>query len=83
MQLEDYRPRSALVTSTTHISHPRFPVIDAHNHLAGYSDNWETRPVSQLLDTLDQAGVRAYVDLDGMWGEEVLHRRNVFVSSPV
>ena len=32
------------------------------------------RPVSEVLDVLDQAGVRAYVDLDGMWGENLLHQ---------
>ena len=74
MQLKDYRPRSALVTRTTHIQQPRFPVIDAHNHLTGYGDGWEKRPVSEVLDVLDQAGVRAYVDLDGMWGEDLLHQ---------
>jgi predicted TIM-barrel fold metal-dependent hydrolase len=28
--------------------------------------------VAQLLDILNEAGVRAYVDLDGGWGEEIL-----------
>jgi predicted TIM-barrel fold metal-dependent hydrolase len=74
MKLEDYRPRSALVTHVTPVHQPRFPVIDAHNHLAGSSENWDKRPVSELLDVLDKAGVRAYVDLDGMWGEDLLHQ---------
>ncbi len=74
MKLEDYRPRSALVNSVTHIRQPRFPVIDAHNHLTGSSEEWDKRPVSEVLDVLDQAGVRAYVDLDGMWGENLLHQ---------
>jgi predicted TIM-barrel fold metal-dependent hydrolase len=74
MKLEDYRPRSALVTRVTHIRQPRFPAIDAHNHLTGYSEDWDKHPVSQVLDVLDQAGVRAFVDLDGMWGENMLHQ---------
>lgn len=74
MKLEDYRPRSALVNRVTHIRQPRFPVVDAHNHLTGSSEGWDKRPVSEVLDVLDQAGVRAYVDLDGMWGENLLHQ---------
>jgi predicted TIM-barrel fold metal-dependent hydrolase len=74
MLLTDFRPRSALVTKETRVDRPRFPVIDAHDHLHGMSGEWETRPVSELLDHLDQAGVRAYVDLDGMWGEALLHQ---------
>ncbi len=71
MQLEDYRPRSALTLPITETTNPRFPVIDAHNHLEGY---WQQRPVAELVSLLDQAGIFAYVDLDGMWGEEVLNR---------
>jgi predicted TIM-barrel fold metal-dependent hydrolase len=74
MKLEDYRPRSALVTQVTTIAKPRFPVIDAHNHLAGSAEEWDKQPVSKVLDVLDQAGVQAYVDLDGMWGENLLHQ---------
>jgi predicted TIM-barrel fold metal-dependent hydrolase len=71
MHLRDYKPRHALVTKTTPIIRPRFAVIDAHNHLEG---GWLDRPASQLLDHLDALNIRAYVDLDGMWGEDYLHR---------
>jgi len=75
MLLADYRPRPALVAKTTEVRRPRFPVIDAHNHLAEpFGGGWDQRPVSQLLDVLDEAGVRAYVDLDGGWGEHILQR---------
>jgi len=33
MQLTDFRPKSKLVTKVTEVLRPRFPVIDAHNHL--------------------------------------------------
>jgi sugar/nucleoside kinase (ribokinase family) len=33
MLLEQYHPKSQLVTRTTLVHRPRFPVIDAHNHL--------------------------------------------------
>jgi predicted TIM-barrel fold metal-dependent hydrolase len=80
MRLEDYRPRSQLVVRATSITRPRFPVIDAHNHLADpFAGGWDKRPVAELLDVLDQAGVRHYVDLDGGWGEQQLqHHLNHF-----
>ncbi len=75
MLLADYRPRSALATPATTVLQPRFPVVDAHNHLdAMFGGHWTTRPVAELLDVLDAAGVRAFVDLDGGWGEAILHR---------
>ena len=75
MLLRDYCPKSALQTKTTSISRPRFPVIDAHNHLSGmFGGDWDQRPVPVLLDLLDEAGVQVYVDLDGGWGEDVLQQ---------
>ena len=73
MRLEDYRPSSKLVVRETAVTRPRFPVTDAHNHLAEpLGGGWDKRPVAELLDLLDQAGVRHYVDLDGGWGEQLL-----------
>ena len=75
MQLKDFKPQSKLVTKTTLVNRPRFPVIDAHNHLAEpFGGGWDRKPVSMLLDVLDEAGVILYVDLDGGWGEEILER---------
>lgn len=75
MLLSEYKPRTALITRTSFVRTPRFPVIDAHNHLAEpFGGGWDKRPVSELLDLLDEANVRVYVDLDGGWGEEVLHQ---------
>ncbi len=74
MLLQDYRPRSKLVVKSTRVEKPRFPVIDAHNHLGKpIGLDWENRPFAQLLDQLDEAGVTHYVDLDGGWGEDVLN----------
>ena len=73
MRLQDYKPRSQLVTKTTAIARPKFPVIDAHNHLAEpFGGGWDRKPLSQLVDQLDAAGVTHYVDLDGGWGEDIL-----------
>jgi hypothetical protein len=73
MQLEEYRPRSTLVTKTTPVDRPRFPVIDAHNHLGpDFGGDWIHRPLPELLGAMDQAGVKTLVDLDGGWGEDIL-----------
>ncbi len=75
MLLFDYRPRSALVTPTTTVLAPRFPVTDVHNHLGEIGDSgWDRRPVADLLDLLDRAGVRVLVDLDGGRSETVLQQ---------
>ncbi len=49
---------------------PRFPLIDAHNHLGPtpFSGEWATASASELAAVLDAAGVTAIVDLDGGWG---------------
>jgi predicted TIM-barrel fold metal-dependent hydrolase len=73
MQLSDFRPVPALVTKVTRVERPRFPVIDAHNHLGeAFGGNWVSRPLSELLDELDASGVRCLIDLDGGWGEAIL-----------
>ncbi len=75
MLLDNFKPRPALTTKETRITQPRFPVIDAHNHLGeAFGGGWENRPVAELLDVLDKAQVQLYVDLDGGWGEDILHQ---------
>lgn len=80
MKLEDFTPRSKLVLKTTMVEKPRFPVVDAHNHLAEpFGGGWDKKPLNELLDLLDEACVTHYVDLDGGWGEEVLYQHlNLF-----
>jgi predicted TIM-barrel fold metal-dependent hydrolase len=74
MLLRDFRPRSQLVTKASAVRAPRFPVIDAHNHLMQpFGGGWDERPPGELVESLDAAGVRSFVDLDGGWGEEHLH----------
>jgi predicted TIM-barrel fold metal-dependent hydrolase len=73
VELINYRPRSKLVVSQTNIEKPKFPVIDAHNHLGmSFNGDSDQREVSEIIDILDEAGVKTYVDLDGGWGEDVL-----------
>ncbi len=74
MLLENFRPSPKLVTKTTLVNQPKFQVIDAHNHLGEpFGGGWDKKPLNELIEQLDLAGVRAYVDLDGGWGEEILN----------
>lgn len=74
LSVHEFRPRPMLVSRVTEVLKPRFPVIDAHNHLAEpFGGGWDKRPLDQLLAILDEANVRVYVDLDGGWGEEILN----------
>ncbi len=73
LALDEFAPRSELVVPVTPLTGPCTPVIDAHSHLGGeFGGGWDRRPVAELLDVLDAAGVRCLVDLDGGWGEGVL-----------
>lgn len=73
LTLPEFQPLPKLVTKTTPVTKPRFPVIDAHNHLAEpFGGGWDKKSLAQLIDLLDEADVRVYVDLDGGWGEAIL-----------
>jgi predicted TIM-barrel fold metal-dependent hydrolase len=73
LQLSDFHPIPRLVVKETRIEKPRFPVIDGHNHLGDFGGHWDQRPLAELLDVLDAADVRTYIDLDGGWGEDILN----------
>ena len=69
MLLSRYRPRSRMRTTARHVPRPRFPAIDAHNHLgSAFGGDWTARSAHELAGALDAAGVEAIVDLDGGWG---------------
>lgn len=73
--LHEFRPVSQLVVPETAVTRPRFPVIDAHNHLGQpFGGGWDERPLPELLSRLDEANITTYVDLDGGWGEDILQR---------
>jgi predicted TIM-barrel fold metal-dependent hydrolase len=70
LKLRDWEPRSMLVTKTTLVETPRFPVIDIHNHLGGGKDLTPEK-VQRYLTEMDEAGVRTVVNLDGGWDERL------------
>ena len=72
--LSEFQPRAQLRVKQTAMHKPRVPVIDAHNHLGGrFGGGWDQRPVTELIDVLDEADVRVLVDLDGGFGETLLN----------
>jgi len=73
MLLNEYKPLPQLRVKSTCVKMPRYPIIDAHNHLGTpFGGDSALRPVSELVSILDEAGVKVFVDLDGGWGEEIL-----------
>ncbi|HXT70406.1 MAG TPA: amidohydrolase family protein [Vicinamibacterales bacterium] len=57
------------------MTRPRYPVIDCHNHLdTDFGGGWIDRPLNQMHEAMDAAGVTHLIDLDGGWGEAVLRR---------
>ncbi|HLW67791.1 MAG TPA: carbohydrate-binding family 9-like protein [Gemmataceae bacterium] len=71
LKLRDWEPRSMMVTKTTIVEKPMFPVIDIHNHLGTGKAFLTPERVKRYLKELDDAGVRTVVDLDGMWGDRL------------
>jgi predicted TIM-barrel fold metal-dependent hydrolase len=70
LRLADYRPQSSLRVPVHRVWRPRYPVVDAHNHLgSAFGGPWATRPPSELIATLDKSGVEMIVDLDGGHGD--------------
>src|SRR5260370_40067222 len=64
LKLRDWQPRSMLVTKTTIVEKPMFPVIDVHNHLGGGADFLTPERVKHYVNELNAAGVTRVVDLD-------------------
>ena len=71
LKLRDWEPRSMMVTKTTVVEKPLFPVIDMHNHLGGGKDRLTPERVKRYLTEMDEAGVRTVVNLDGGWGDRL------------
>jgi predicted TIM-barrel fold metal-dependent hydrolase len=54
------------------VRRPKYPVVDAHNHLgSAFGGDWPVRPPSELIATLDECGVETIVDLDGGQRDEL------------
>jgi predicted TIM-barrel fold metal-dependent hydrolase len=70
LALEAFVPQQMLRTPVHRVPRPRFPAIDAHNHLgAAFGGDWPNRTAGDLAAEMDAAGVERIVDLDGGWGD--------------
>lgn len=82
MKLLDFAPRTKLQLKQTSIHNPRFPVIDAHNHINAAFNPSESLSAQEFLEKMDAAGIKVFVDLDGGWGEEILeHHLDTYKAS--
>ena len=64
LALEDFLPRQALRVPVHEVPLPRFPVIDAHNHLGvPFGGDWSTRTAAELASTMDASGVERIVEI--------------------
>ena len=73
LPLRAYRPRQMVRRELTELDpRPPAPMIDAHNHLGRWlTGTWSVPDVGTLVGLMDELGVEAVVNLDGMWGEEL------------
>jgi predicted TIM-barrel fold metal-dependent hydrolase len=73
LPLRAYRPRQMARRELTQLEgRPPHPMIDAHNHLGRWLTGiWAVPDAGALVGLMDERGVEAIVNLDGMWGEEL------------
>src|SRR5713226_4532660 len=65
--IEEYQPKSTLVTKEHKLEWAKFPFIDIHSH------HWNPTPrhVDQLVKEMDTINLRVMVNLSGGSGEEL------------
>ena len=79
LRLRDWRPEPKVVLPSHPVERARFSAVDAHNHLGRWlsawigddAEAWTVTDVGALLELMDACNVRAVVNLDGRWGEEL------------
>jgi hypothetical protein len=80
--LKDFKPKTALVTEDHTPQRARFPLIDFHNHLgyweqggSGRTTGWTVGDVDETVRLMDEMNIRAVVNLDGGWGDQLKRNR--------
>jgi predicted TIM-barrel fold metal-dependent hydrolase len=73
LPLRDYQPVPMVRRALADLPlRPPAPMIDAHNHLGRWLRSaWTVPDVGELVDMMDELGIEAIVNLDGMWGDEL------------
>ena len=75
----DYRPRSTMVTSETHVPRARFPVVDVHGHARGLSN---PGAIDEMVAHLDALNIQVYIAADNVSGEALLQTLAAIQASP-
>jgi predicted TIM-barrel fold metal-dependent hydrolase len=80
--LKDFKPKTALVTEDHIPQRAKFPVVDIHNHLGKWDDEWfqgiyngggwVIKDVAATVALMDEMNVRSVNNLDGGWGDQLL-----------
>ncbi len=74
LKLRDYLPRPALRVAEQRVERAARAAVDVHNHLGRWlteDGDWAVTDVPRLLADMDAAKLRAIVNLDGRWGDEL------------
>jgi len=79
--LKDFKPKAALVTEGHIPQRAKFPVVDIHNHLGKWDDEWfqgvyngggwVIKDVAATVALMDEMNVRSVNNLDGGWGDQL------------
>jgi Amidohydrolase len=73
LPLSAYRPLSQLRAARHSVERPSAPIVDAHTHLGRWltGGSWAVSDVRALVDMMDGFAIRALVNFDGRWGDEL------------
>jgi predicted TIM-barrel fold metal-dependent hydrolase len=65
LPLEDFQPRSMLVTPATPVPRAKFPVIDVHTHVSGLGRPAAPDQIAQILRWMDELNIQTMLNLTG------------------
>jgi predicted TIM-barrel fold metal-dependent hydrolase len=73
LRLAEFRPQPSFRRPLSQLTPaPPAPIVDGHNHLGRWlTGEWAAPDVGALIGLMDEVGLVAIVNLDGMWGEEL------------
>lgn len=69
LSIDEYLPRSELVTPVHLVPRARYPAIDAHNHLSMAGPEAEAIDIESVLREMDAANIATVVNLSGGSGD--------------
>jgi predicted TIM-barrel fold metal-dependent hydrolase len=70
----DFQPRPEVITPETFVPKPKYPAIDAHNHLPAGDARLPLEEIPRIVRDMDLVGVEAIVNLSGEFGDALQRR---------